>query len=210
MEEDCDSTINSSKSSHYYRQRRSDCHGNGHAIRRVVLFDFLRIAYHPIPRRDDLTMEEALGVWYTVIEKHAMMEGALKVAADLKPEDVAARGLEYYTSAGYHRIQSNRDRSVAAVLKEQARQKQRDVRANNDELMSECYQRITRPCQLQATSQGKLDEVEAYPQWHTKLPPATNEEYEYLHHKCNGNIWTRVSQLGLSGLIAPSWTNGFG
>jgi hypothetical protein len=200
-DEDCDSTINSSKTANgYYKQRSHSRHSNRGGIRSVVLFDLKRTTYHPIPCREDVSMEEALDVWYTSIEKHAMMDGALKVAADLRPQDPAGRGLEYHTNSGFYHIQTNRDRSVAAVLKDQAWYKRRNVKERIEDLIRDSYQRISIPCHEQATVRGKLDEVEAFPQWHTKLPPVTNEEFVYLNHNRQNSIWTRVSHMGLSGL----------
>ncbi|CAB9521139.1 expressed unknown protein [Seminavis robusta] len=208
----CDSTItstNTGNGSHHSKRKR-----NGG--RMVVLFDLESNKVFPIPRRESLTMEQALDIWYTGMEKHFMMEGALKAASGLHAQDTQARGLEYHTSSGFFRIQTNRDRAMAAVLKEQARQQQKGIKEENDELISEAYWRITKPCQEQATVQGRIDEAVANPQWHVRLPHATTEEYEYL----NGNntnikresaafLFAKMEHLGVRGMTAE-WMEGVG
>lgn len=144
-----------------------------------------------IEDRLDYTEDQREDLWYNRYEKQAMMEGSLKAAVDLSPSDYEARGLEAFTYEGSQSRRENRQRYVALILREQARQKMKQNQKDgnttttaavdhcNDywEVLASAAVHISRPCQERAIAVGHLDEVEVFPQWHLKLPPPTREEF---------------------------------
>lgn len=129
-----------------------------------------------VPNRLDYTAEERDELWYCRMEKQAMLEGSLKAAVDLSPDDRMARGLEAFTFEGCMMRRENRQRAAAAILREQARQKRLSTK-NGADVLARAAEHITRSCQERANAIGHADEVEAFPQWHEKLPPPTRDEF---------------------------------
>ena len=120
-----------------------------------------------IPNRLEYTEEEAEDIWYSGIEKQAMIQGALKSASDMHPSDALARGLESLTYAGSMARRAHRFRPVSAVLREQERQKQRHgdtIPPNSDELLCQSVAHLSARCQESANQRAYQDELAAFPE----------------------------------------------
>ena len=120
-----------------------------------------------IPSRLEYSEEEVEDMWYSALEKQAMIHGALKSASAMNPDDSMARGLEALTCAGSMSRQAHRRRTLSAVLREQERQKRfhgDSIPPNSDELLSHAVGHISRRCQEMANERAYQDEIEVFPE----------------------------------------------
>jgi hypothetical protein len=120
-----------------------------------------------IPNRCEYSEEEADDLWYSALEKQAMIHGALKSASAMNANDAMARGLEALTYAGSMARRAHRFRTLSAVLREQERQKRihgSTIPPNSDELLSQAVVHISRRCQEMANERAFQDEIEVFPE----------------------------------------------
>lgn len=126
-----------------------------------------------IPSRRELTSEDKDELWYHRLEKEAMLQGALKTAADLEPTDDQARGLEHYTCEGGSNQQHARYRQYSRVLGEQTRQHQQQQQqqqssgpndnkiTNGDELIGDISSTCSKRSREEAILRAAKDAVAA-------------------------------------------------
>jgi hypothetical protein len=120
-----------------------------------------------IPNRLEYSEEETEDLWYSALEKQAMIHGALKSASAMNPNDALARGLESLTYTGSMTRRAHRFRTVSAILREQARQKQiygNAIPPNSDELLCQAVVHISRSCQAMANERAFQDEIDVFPE----------------------------------------------
>ena len=126
-----------------------------------VSFD-LQPNIHEIPPRSELSAEEVDLSWYCRLQLEAMTAAAMDPANERNVVDGGgSRGLEKYTMAGSTRLEVHRVQVVAAVLREQRRQKELHHK-NGAEQIAAAASVISQECQELAYMQGYNDEVEAY------------------------------------------------
>ena len=122
---------------------------------------------YPIESRRDFSAEEIDQTWYCHLELEAMVAAAMDPANERNLHHAGgSRGLEKYTAAGSTRLEIHRVQVVAAVLREQQRQKDAVVwkvgRDRGADLIAQASIQLSRECQELAYIQGYNDEVEAW------------------------------------------------
>lgn len=124
-----------------------------------------------ISPRSEYSAKEVDDSWYCRLELEAMVATTMDPANEGHREGGANRGLEKYTVAGSTRLEVHRVQVVAAVLREQRRQRgmapaprtpTNSNNTRNEELLAAAASRVTQECQELANIQGYNDEVEAY------------------------------------------------
>ena len=145
---------------------------NSNALTKRSIKKNTRIAIHLehnatflIPTRYEFTPDQIEAMWYHSLERQAMVQGALKIAADLTPNDYMARGLEHYTPEGGTSRYCVRQRLYQRIFQEQGRQRQSD-NDNNDSVVIGKEERISaislsfsRQSQAEANRRAHLDEL---------------------------------------------------
>jgi len=135
---------------------------------KCVMFD-LQPTIHDIPPRSELSADEIDNTWYSRLELEIMVAAALDPADERNQEHHASggsRGLERYRAAQSSRLEIHRVQVVAAVLREQSRQRRKyllgQIGSHGEERIAKASQKLSRECQDLAYRQGYNDEVEAY------------------------------------------------
>lgn len=103
-------------------------------------------------------------MWYHSLERQAMVQGALKTAADLSPTDDMARGLEHYTQEDGTRRYCLRQRLYHRLFQEQCRQQRRRKSGGNpvpgeDERLRVISRTVSRQSQEEAIRKASMDEL---------------------------------------------------
>jgi hypothetical protein len=161
---------------------------------KCILFN-LEPILHYIPPRSELTAEEVDNAWFCRLELEAMTAAALDPANERNHNHSGGRrGLERYTTAGSTRLEIHRVQVVAAVLREQERQRKLQPRTPkhrlsswfsshqttptttptntpftplDDQRIAHVAQQLSHECQELAIRQGFNDEIEAHGAIHT-------------------------------------------
>ncbi|CAB9496948.1 expressed unknown protein [Seminavis robusta] len=158
-----------------------------------------------IPNRLEYTEEQAEDIWYSRMEKHAMIQGAMKSACDMHPEEEGARGLEPFTWIGATSRRDHRQRTVGAVLREQARQKQYNKECD-DELLYRASTNTSQRCQELANARGYMDQVAVFPLQLQQLPSShddndnDNDDDNKANHNAGGGTVLKGFKQTLRGL----------
>ena len=136
---------------------------------KCVSFD-LQPKIRNIPPRSEYSAEEVVSSWYCQLEIESMIAAVMNPANEGHVEGGRNRGLEKYTVAGSTRLEVHRVQVVAAVLREQRRQKELVLTIKNtnfrgtmnEDLIAAAASQVTQECQELANIQGYNDELEAY------------------------------------------------
>ncbi|CAB9527982.1 expressed unknown protein [Seminavis robusta] len=115
----------------------------------------------------DLSDTEKEAAWFQQAELRSIQAAAMDPESQQLSEGEdpgSLRGLERYSTAGSTRLEIHRIQVVAAVLREQQRQRTsfRLGFRKADELLAEASAKLSQECQDLAYMQGYNDEVEAY------------------------------------------------
>ena len=101
-------------------------------------------------------------MWYSKDENAMIYQSCIKQVQKmnrgkiLRDQKYCSRGLERHTPAGQMSKLRNKKDASEAVMKEQLRQKERNI--FDEDAISKIYNQTTRICQLRATEIGLLDQ----------------------------------------------------
>mmetsp|Transcript_13691 Transcript_13691/g.20185 ORF Transcript_13691/g.20185 Transcript_13691/m.20185 type:complete len:171 (+) Transcript_13691:221-733(+) len=130
------------------------------------------VRVHEVLHVDDMTDDEVTATWY---ERQEMIDIKMTMFRELSDmlkgrvneEEFTFRGLEYRIKEGNDKRRENKFNAIDAILDEQEHQFNDGV--DNPEKISECYQKQTKQCKIDAQSLAKNDEREVQFLWNTPI-----------------------------------------
>ena len=152
-----------------------------------VVFNLEKNMVCPIPTLYELEPDQIDSMWYHSLERQAMIQGALKIAADLSPTDDRARGLEHLIPDNGTRRLCARQRLYHRLFQEQSRQQQQQQQARQrmgggsdhavggeDERLRAISRTVSQQSQEDATRRASMDEIAVL------VPPHKQEQLRNL------------------------------